>query len=90
MLGEVVATPGALEMLKAHNANPMTYLSKHLSGVWGDLDKEDKRANDLALKNGGRIFSAYNVGNARLYVITEAVDDRGIRSSTCLMLPSEY
>lgn len=90
MLGEVVATRGALDLLKEHNADPMTYISRHLSGVWGDLDDEDKRANEQALKHGGRILSAYNVGKGRLYVITEAVDDRGIRASTCLLLPEEY
>lgn len=90
MLGEVVASRGALEMLKEHDANPMDYISRHVGGDWGDLDKEDKRANEQALKHGGRILSAYNVGKGRLYVITEAVDDRGMRASTCILLASEY
>lgn len=90
MLGEVVATRGALALLESNNASPITYISRHLSGDWGDLDADDKRANEHALKNGARIFSAYNVGSERLYVITEAVDDRGVRSSTCLLLPEEY
>ena len=36
-------------------------LHRHHSGDWGDVDPEDKHTNDLALKSGGRLFSAYNV-----------------------------
>lgn len=90
MLGEVVATRGALALLESKNETPITYLSRHLSGDWGDLDAEDKKANEQAVKHGARIFSAYNLGGERLYVITEAVDDRGVRASTCLLLPEEY
>ena len=36
-------------------------LHRHHNGDWGDLDSEDKNTNDLALKSGGRLVSAYNV-----------------------------
>jgi hypothetical protein len=49
------------------------FLVRHLSGDWGDLDTQDKQLNDRALKDGSRIFSAYQtVKGVKLYVITEA------------------
>lgn len=86
--GRTVATRGALSTF------PETELrdcfARHLTGDWGDLDEHDKQANDQALANGSRIFSAYKIGDEKLWVITEAEDDEGIRYSTTFLLPSEY
>lgn len=82
-LGRLVATPGALELIGHLEAFP--YLQRHASGDWGDLDGHDRRANDRALRVGGRIFSAYETPAERLWIITEAD-----RSSTCVLLPREY
>ena len=75
-------------------------IARHSAGDWGDLDEWDKGANDRALRDGSRIFSAYEIGNLlpegapfspiRIWVITEAMDDDGVRRSTCVMLPSDY
>jgi hypothetical protein len=58
-LGQVVATPGALEALQASQQNPKEFLDKHITGNWGDCCKDDKQANDVALKDESRIFSVY-------------------------------
>ena len=85
-LGRVVATPNAIEALQEAHQTPSEFLNKHLAGDWGDLCDEDKRANDQAVENGSRVLSAYVLTNGvKLWVITEAD-----RSSTCLLLPSEY
>lgn len=85
-LGTMVATPGALEAMRESDEMPLTFLARHASGDWGDLDSHDKRANNSALVSGTRIFSAYRTANGeRLWVITEAD-----RSSTCILLPDEY
>ena len=85
-LGNVVATHAALELLEQNNRNPTEFLSRHISGDWGDLDAEDKQANEDAIQYGNRILSSYVVENGeKLWVITEAD-----RSSTCLLLPEEY
>ena len=84
-LGQVVSTPAALELLSANEIAPFELLSRHSSGDWGDLDDEDKEANDHALEHGDRIFSSYSVGKEKVWAITEAD-----RSSTCLLLPEEY
>ena len=85
-LGRVVATPNAIDALKQSGQSPSELLNKHLSGQWGDLCEEDRRLNDAAVVNGDRVLSAYVLSNGvKLWVITEAD-----RSSTCLLLPSEY
>jgi hypothetical protein len=84
--GRVVATPAALELLERYGRTPSEYLDRHLAGDWGDLDAHDYRENERALKTGARLFSAYAVSPlSRLWIISEAD-----RSSTCLLLPSDY
>ena len=61
-------------------------INRHASGDWGDLEDEDKAVNANALKNGGRLFSAYHTsGGTKLYIITEWTRDM----TTCL-LPEDY
>jgi hypothetical protein len=90
-LGRVVATPAALALLEKHGVASVTLLTRHQSGDWGDLTRHDREANDAALVNGSRLLSAYVVKGERIWIITEAVgDDSTTRSSSCLLLPSEY
>jgi hypothetical protein len=89
--GQVVATPGALEALAAAGQTADALLARHLAGDWGDLDDEDRRLNDRAVVDGGRILSAYALkSGVKLWVITEAEGGRGRRASTCLLLPEDY
>ncbi len=90
-LGRCVATPGCLRVLEEAGQTPIEFLQRHASGDWGDLDDEDKQANDAALTTGGRILSSYHTTTkTKLWVITEGTDGAEIRQSTCLLLPSEY
>jgi len=91
-LGQIVATPAALALLEKHGMQPATLLHRHVHGDWGDMDKHDRAANDAALKDGSRIFSAYVINKDKFWVITEAANDDGglSRASTCILLPVEY
>lgn len=85
-LGHLVATPGALAALSEAHVGAWTYIARHLTGDWGDLDREDAAANDHAVGHGLRILSAYQLpGGQRLWIITEAD-----RSVTTLLLPEDY
>lgn len=86
-LGRVVGTPGAVVALIENDVDPTEIAMRHAMGFWGDLDPEDRAANERALDHGGRIFSAYTLAStqARLWVITEAD-----RSVTTFLLPEEY
>ena len=95
--GPLVATPGALRALVAEGADPARLLSRHGAGDWGALSADDHDANDEAVRNGERIFSAYQLRTATLWVITNAetegpVGPSGVRPgyATTLLLPSEY
>ena len=90
--GKIVATPGALEAIRASGQSPETFLAAHLEGYWGgDLCEEDRQLNDEALIDGSRILSAYRtLRGERLWIITEAADDLGRRYSTTILLPDEY
>ncbi len=86
VLGQLVATPGALAKFEEAGQRPMEFLARHVSGDWGDLDVEDRRANDDAIAQCARILSAYHLDTGvKIWIITEAD-----RSSTCILLPEEY
>jgi len=90
-LGQIVATPGALEALQKARQSAAEFLQRHVSGDWGDVCDEDRQANDRALQDGSRILSAYHTPlGEKLWVITEAADDSGHRPATTILLPSEY
>lgn len=85
-LGQLVATPAALEALDKSGQSPSDFLSRHVRGDWGEVCNEDRLLNDQALIDGSRLLSAYKtLKGTKLWVITEAD-----RSSTCILTPSEY
>ena len=84
-LGRVLATPGSLRILSEAGQHPFDYLARHATGDWGNLCAYDRRQNEIALRDGHRVFSSYNVTAGRVWVITEAD-----RSVTTILLPEEY
>jgi len=87
-LGLTHITPGARDFLATAGISPTALLARHAAGDWGEVPPEDARENALSLRAGFRLVSSYPVGDdpaARVWVITEAD-----RSSTLLLLPSEY
>jgi hypothetical protein len=83
-MGEFYTTQGVIDTLDT--ADILSALRRHLSGDWGDLCDEDKKANDEALRLGDRLFSSYHaVDGTKFWIITERD-----RSLTTVLLPSEY
>jgi len=90
-LGQMVATPGAIEAMQKAHQSPWEFLSRHVAGDWGMVSADDKAANDASLKDGSRILSAYKLNTGeKVWVITEAEDDKGQRVATTILLPEEY
>jgi hypothetical protein len=85
-LGQLVATPRALSALEKSGQNPMAFLSRYVTGDWGELSEDDRKENQFSLEKGFRLLSSYqtNAGE-RLRDITEAD-----RSVTTILLPDEY
>ncbi len=84
-LGHVVATPTLLADADAAGVDLAPLLARHAAGDWGDVGRDDARANNTALRHGERLVSAYQCGALRVWIITEAD-----RSSTCLLRPADY
>lgn len=85
-LGQMVATPAALAALEDSKQTPLDFIKRHAAGDWGDCCPEDAEANNEAVWNEERVFSVYHTANGtKVYCITEAD-----RSSTCVLLPSDY
>ena len=85
-LGQIVATPGALQALARAGQSPWDFLARHVRGDYGDVCEEDRRENELALQQGFRLLSVYTTkAGETLWVISEAD-----RSATTLLLPQEY
>ena len=57
-----------------------------MTGDWGNLDDEDKKENELSVKEGFRILSAYKLDSVvKVWIITE-----WDRSVPAILLPDEY
>jgi hypothetical protein len=85
-LGQVVATPGALNAMTGLGIAPLSLIHRHVTGDWGDLGANDQQQNWLAIRCGMRVFSSYKIGTlTRIWIITEAD-----RTSTTLLLPEDY
>src|SRR6266536_2567530 len=86
-LGQTFITPGAEEALQIAKQTAIEFLRRHMSCDWGsELSDEDVQENELSLKEGFRLLSAYRTGKGQqLWIITEAD-----RSSTTMLTPSEY
>ncbi len=79
-LGRLNATPAALRALKVAKEDPFHYVRRHLDLDPGLLDAHDQLANLRALQKGGRILSAYLLGNGtKIWIITEA--DRSLTTA---------
>ncbi len=82
--GRLVATPHALCVIP--NDEIQHALGRHIRGDWGELDRHDWNANEMALITGARLFSSYrSSAGTRFWIITEAD-----RASTCILLPEDY
>lgn len=85
-LGETFITPGAEEALEISGETPIQFLRRHMSCDWGEISEEDAQENELSLREGFRLLSAYRtIKGQKIWIITEAD-----RSATTILLPSEY
>ena len=86
LLGQVVATPGALEAMDQYAINALDLIQRHQFGDWGNVPPEDAEENMRSVENGWRILSSYPISDDQtIWIITEAD-----RSVTTLLLPEEY
>lgn len=88
-MGRLLMTRGVNDLVAEDEAFAKfvtSSLTRHRRGDWGNLTDEDKQENELSLKAGYRILSAYEAkGLPKIWIITEAD-----RSATTILFPDEY
>lgn len=84
-LGSVSISQKAFEFCRKEQINYHTYFARHAKGDFGSCDAFKAERALLAYMFGKAIVSCYDVGPGQLWIVTEAD-----RSSTRIMLPSEY
>lgn len=82
--GKIVTTPNALSRLTQEDI--LMGIQRHQAGDWGEVDEEDRQANERALIEGTRLFSVYHAANRKKFWITTEAD----RQSTTILLPEDY
>jgi len=91
-LGKIVISRGAMATVPKHRMRDG--LRRHESGDWGAVSPGDAAENDLATREGSRLFSAHPIDPTEpttgydencFWIITEAN-----RSATTILLPEEY
>lgn len=86
--GDIVLTREVHNWMSAIHNKTFVFncIQRHISLDWGNLEKEDKDANDAATMNGDRILSAYDITpEGRIWIITDAD-----RLHTTILFPHEY
>lgn len=89
-LGQVVITYTLGEFMQTHNQELLYALEEHRWCNWGETKGADWQANFDALTSGARILSEWTIGGRKLWIITEAEDEDGVRQHTTILLPSDY
>lgn len=87
-LGRTVVTIGVDSWMSedpTRRSGIVECLIRHSCGDWGSVCDEDSAANEEAVARDERVLSAYEVGERRLWVITE-----WDRSVTTVLFPEEY
>ena len=83
-LGRIVATPAALGTVS--QSDIVAALRRHAVGDWGDVDPDDRAANDDALQSGERLLSVYQSATGTTFWVISEAD----RSVTTVLLPDDY
>jgi hypothetical protein len=89
-LGRVVATAAVAASVPEEVI--IGLLDRHASRDWGDLDGEDKEANDADHSQAeGRLFSSYeSEEHGTIWVITEDLRGEGGGPTTTVLFPEDY
>jgi hypothetical protein len=82
--GRLVATQNALNHVSMDDIE--TALNRYGARDWGELCEADRKEDDFAVENDGRILAVYTTSHGtRFWLITE-----WDRSATTILLPEDY
>lgn len=86
--GQLYKTNGinyAISQDKNYIKELISCFEKYLTGNWGDIEEDDKIANEQALLNNERLLGSYLTSKGKVYIITECD-----RSKTTVLFAEEY
>ena len=83
-LGLLCITPEALDTLPADEL--LKAVRRHAAGDWGTVNQNKWQENDLALRNGGQLFSTYEASSGRKFWVVTVAD----RRLSTVSLPGQY
>jgi hypothetical protein len=85
-VGLIDVTAGAQAALEEAGQTADEFIMRHANGDWGELGTGVLKDNQVSLKEGFRIFSAYYLNTGvKIQIFTE--EDR---SFTKILLPEEF
>ncbi|MCX5948714.1 MAG: hypothetical protein NTY67_11195 [Cyanobacteria bacterium] len=89
-LGRIVATAAVAAFVP--HAVITGLLDRHAARDWGDLDADDKAANDADASHAeGRLFSSYDTPeHGTIWVITEDLRGEADGPFTTVLFPDDY
>jgi len=83
-LGRIVITRAAIAEISPEDI--FVAVRRHAHADWGNVDADDRKANDDALCSGDRVLSTYlSARQIEFWILTE-----WDRSVTTILLPSDY
>lgn len=86
--GRLLFSQSVQHLVERRLLDPSSYIERHYSGDWGEIQPEDWTSNQQALATKGRLVSGYDINagdETRLWIITDLN-----REATTLLLPSDY
>lgn len=95
-LGQVVMTCGIAQRMeydKSFGIEVMTSLARYCQMDWGDLDTNDKKANDRSLRENPDDFyllAKYELEKDSIYIITNRISETPGDMATTILFSSEY
>lgn len=84
-LGEtLIVSVGAMDAFFKSNQRPARFLFRHVTGDWGNINKDEAAANATHIKTEGEIMSRYTTANGSEILVMTA------SNVTEVVTPREY
>ena len=93
-MGQVVVTKSINNLMAAEQkfaVEVTVALQRYAVKDWGNLDEEDKKANEEALKYPDDLYlmGAYNTSKGRIWIITNRISETPGDNATTVCFPDE-
>lgn len=93
-MGQVVVTKSINDLMAAEQkfaVEVTVALQRYAVKDWGNLDEEDKRVNEEALKYPDDLYvmGAYDTSKGKIWIITNRISEKAGDNATTVCFPDE-